>query len=78
MGCLYGIQVNYIKKQHIKKIMNSTKFTIVVPVYKIPYKLLYECLDSVANQSYHDYEVLIIDDESPDECGKICDEYARK
>lgn len=58
--------------------MNSTKFTIVVPVYKIPYKLLYECLDSVANQSYHDYEVLIIDDESPDECGKICDEYARK
>lgn len=52
------------------------KFTIVVPVYKVPYDLLRECLDSVSNQSYDDYEVLIVDDGSPDGCGAICDEYA--
>lgn len=58
--------------------MSQVKFTIVVPVYKIPYNLLRECLDSVVNQSYKNYEVLIVDDESPDDCGKICDEYADK
>ena len=58
--------------------MSSVKFTIVVPVYKIPYDLLNVCLDSIVNQTFKNFEVLLIDDESPDECGRICNKYAEK
>ena len=51
--------------------------SIIVPVYKVePY--LRQCVDSILNQTYRDIEVLLIDDGSPDRCGEICDEYARK
>lgn len=50
--------------------------TVVIPIYKVePY--LRQCLDSVVNQTYHDLEILLIDDGSPDNCGTICDEYAQ-
>lgn len=52
--------------------------TIVVPVYKVPYELLYKCLDSICAQTSHNFEAILIDDGSPDDCGDICDEYARK
>lgn len=53
------------------------KITVVVPIYNVgPY--LHQCLDSVVNQTYHDLEILLIDDGSPDNCGAICDEYAAK
>ncbi len=48
--------------------------SIIVPVYKVePY--LRQCLDSIVNQTYKNLEILLIDDGSPDRCGKICDEY---
>lgn len=51
--------------------------SIIVPVYKVePY--LRQCVESILNQTYRDIEVLLIDDGSPDRCGEICDEYARK
>lgn len=51
--------------------------SIIVPVYKVePY--LRQCVDSILNQTYRNIEVLLIDDGSPDKCGEICDEYARK
>lgn len=51
--------------------------SVIVPVYKVePY--LRQCVDSILNQTYRDIEVLLIDDGSPDRCGEICDEYARK
>ena len=51
--------------------------SIIVPVYKVePY--LRKCLDSIVNQTYKDLEILLIDDCSPDNCGKICDEYAKR
>lgn len=51
--------------------------SVIIPVYKVePY--LRQCLDSVVNQTYRNLEIIIIDDGSPDNCGKICDEYARK
>lgn len=51
--------------------------SIIVPVYKVePY--LRQCVDSILNQTYRDIEVLLIDDGSPDRCGEICDEYAKK
>lgn len=51
--------------------------TIVVPVYKVE-EYLERCVDSILNQTYTDFELLLVDDGSPDNCGKICDEYAEK
>lgn len=52
--------------------------TIVVPVYKVPYHLLRRSLDSVCAQTCGDFEAILFDDGSPDECGRICDEYAAR
>lgn len=51
-------------------------FSIIVPVYKTPETYLRECIKSVLNQSIQDFELILIDDGSPDICGEICDEYA--
>ena len=58
--------------------MNNPLITVVVPVYKVPYESLRKCLDSLAIQTSDNFEALMIDDGSPDNCGKICDEYAQK
>ncbi|MHC3473890.1 bifunctional glycosyltransferase/CDP-glycerol:glycerophosphate glycerophosphotransferase [Streptomyces sp. 7R007] len=51
------------------------RFSIIVPVFKVQ-GYLRECLDSVLGQSYGDFEVIAVDDLSPDGCGAILDEYA--
>lgn len=51
--------------------------SVIVPVYKAE-KYLQRCIDSILSQSYTDFELLLIDDGSPDNCGVICDEYAVK
>lgn len=53
------------------------KFSVILPIYKVE-KYLHECVDSVLNQSYNDFEVILVDDGSPDACPLICDEYAAK
>lgn len=55
---------------------SNNLISIVVPVYKVPEQLLRQCIDSILNQTYKNLEILLIDDGSPDDCGKICDEYA--
>lgn len=51
--------------------------TIIVPVYKVePY--LRACLDSIRSQTYSNFEAILIDDGSPDQCGAICDAYAER
>lgn len=50
--------------------------SIIIPVYKVE-QYLNECIESVLNQSYKNLEIILIDDGSPDNCGKICDEYAK-
>ena len=53
------------------------KVSIIIPVYKAEF-FLNQCLDSIANQTFSDWECLLIDDGSPDKSGSICDEYAKK
>lgn len=50
--------------------------SVVVPVYKVePY--LRRCVDSILQQTYRDFELILVDDGSPDSCGSICDAYAQ-
>ena len=51
--------------------------SVIVPVYKAE-KYVYRCLDSIVAQTFSDFEVILVDDGSPDKCGEICDEYAAK
>lgn len=52
------------------------KVSIIVPVYKVE-QYIRECLDSIKNQTFTNWECLLIDDGSPDDSGRICDEYAK-
>ncbi|MEV8430519.1 bifunctional glycosyltransferase/CDP-glycerol:glycerophosphate glycerophosphotransferase [Streptomyces chartreusis] len=53
------------------------RFSIIVPVFKVQ-GFLRECLDSVLGQSYTDFEVIAVDDRSPDGCPAILDGYAER
>lgn len=52
-------------------------FSIVVPIYKVE-KYLCQCVDSILAQDFKDYELILVDDGSPDRCPQICEEYAEK
>ena len=52
-------------------------FSVIVPIYNIE-KYLARCIDSVLTQSFSDFELILVDDGSPDICPAICDEYAKK
>ena len=55
--------------------MNAPTITVIVPVYKVePY--LRRCVDSILAQTFTDFELILVDDGSPDVCPAICDEYA--
>lgn len=51
--------------------------SIIVPIYKIE-KFLSQCIDSILAQTYIDFELILVDDGSPDNCPRICDEYEKK
>lgn len=57
--------------------MKAPFISFIVPVYKVE-KYLRECVDSVIKQTCGDWELILIDDGSPDGCPQICDEYALK
>ncbi len=50
---------------------------VIVPIYRIKEEYLRCCIESIINQTYRDLEVILVDDCSPDACGKVCDEYAQ-
>ena len=52
-------------------------FSVIVPIYKIE-KYLSRCIDSVLAQTFGDYELILVDDGSPDNSPKLCDKWAEK
>ena len=50
--------------------------SVIVPVYKVE-AFLHRCVDSILSQSFRDFDLILVDDGSPDNCGRICEEYAR-
>jgi CDP-glycerol glycerophosphotransferase (TagB/SpsB family)/glycosyltransferase involved in cell wall biosynthesis len=58
-------------------VSSAPKLSIIVPIFKVV-DYLADCLDSVLAQSFQDYEVILVDDGSPDESGAIADAYAAK
>ena len=53
------------------------KVSILVPVYKAE-KTLDACVESILAQTFPDFELLLIDDESPDRCPEMCDAWAKR
>lgn len=53
------------------------KISIIVPVYNVE-KYIHRCIDSILSQTFTNFELILVDDGSPDLCGKICDEYEKK
>ena len=57
---------------------NIPKVSAIVPVYKVPKLFFEKCVDSLINQTLKEIEIILVDDGSPDDCGRLCDEYAKK
>ena len=55
--------------------MVTVKISVIVPIFRIE-KYLPTCIDSLLQQSFLDFELILVDDGSPDNCPKICDDYA--
>ena len=50
--------------------------SVVVPIYNVE-KYLPKCVESICGQTYRNLEIILVDDGSPDQCGKLCDDYAK-
>ncbi len=55
--------------------LKTVEISVIVPIFRIE-KYLPECIDSLLNQSFLNFELILVDDGSPDNCPKICDDYA--
>ncbi len=53
-----------------------SEISVIVPVYRVE-KYIRRCVDSILSQTFTDFELILVDDGSPDRCGEICDEYAK-
>ena len=56
---------------------NNPLISVIVPVYKVE-QYLERCVKSIINQTYKNLEIILVDDGSPDRCGEMCDEFAKK
>lgn len=59
----------------VLKQKKNPALSIIVPVYNVE-KYIRKCIESILHQTFTDFELLLIDDGSPDNCPQICDEYA--
>lgn len=61
----------------MEKVESGDLISIVVPVYKVE-KYLPKCVDSIRMQTYKNLEIILVDDGSPDNCGMLCEQYAKE
>ena len=73
---IFGTSLKIKAKENINS-EKRPKVSVIVPVYKVE-PWLRECMDSLVNQTLQEIEIIAVDDGSPDNCGKILDEYADK
>lgn len=59
------------------EVLHMPMISVIVPVYNVE-KYLHRCVDSILAQTFTDFELILVDDGSPDNCGIICDEYTAK
>lgn len=52
-------------------------FSVIIPIYKVE-EYLEQCINSVLSQTFKDYELILVDDGSPDNCPRLCDEFAKE
>ena len=64
--------------EKMKKMTKKVDVSVVVPVYNVPENYLKRCIERLINQTYKNIEILLIDDGSKNNSGKICDDYAEK
>lgn len=57
--------------------MEGKKISVIIPIYKVE-NFLEKCVESIRNQTYKNLEIILVDDGSPDNCPKMCDDYAEK
>ncbi len=57
--------------------MEQPLISVIVPVYKVE-QYLERCVTSIINQTYKNLEIILVDDGSPDRCGEMCDEFAKR
>ena len=55
----------------------DVQISIIVPIYKVE-KYLVRCVESLIAQDFSSLEIILVEDGSPDRCGEICDNYAKK
>lgn len=67
-----------VSNVHIVEVNKMAYIGVVVPVYKIKQEYFEQCVESLRNQTFQDIQIILVDDCSPDNCGFLCDEYARK
>lgn len=60
-----------------KKPLKNPEISVIVPVYKVE-KYLNECIDSILAQTFADFELILVDDGSPDNCPAMCDAAAQR
>ena len=56
---------------------SETLVSVIVAIYKVE-DYLKQCVQSIIGQTYHNIEIILVDDGSPDDCPVICDEFSRK
>lgn len=59
------------------KDMSCPEISVIVPVYNVE-RYLRQCMDSLINQTYRDFEIILVNDGSTDSSGVLCEDWAKK